>query len=187
LLNHLDFALCHQDYLEAMPNASFSTRTPFFRLIHRDQLIPLTSLSPGFHVAEVSVDTQADLVSQLIGQCYDDVQPSAEIVQSWANHPVYAPDLWIWVVDQKMGAPVGLGIAEYDPTIREGSLEWIQVLPAYRGKGLGQALVVDLLTRLHQRAEFVTVSGRVRNRTNSERLYRRCGFRGNDVWWVLRR
>jgi hypothetical protein len=36
-----------------------------------------------------------------------------------------------------------------------------------------------------EKADFVTVSGRVDNRTNPERLYRRCGFEGNDVWCVL--
>ena len=186
-LNRLKFALLHQDYLQAVPDEGLTTRTPFFRLIHRDQAVPPAGLPPGFHVADVSVDTEAHHVSELIEKCYDELQPSVETVQSWANHPVFDPDLWIWVVDQKMDAPVGLGIAEFDSTICEGSLEWIQVLPAYRGKGLGKAVVVELLTRLYERAAFVTVSGRVGNRTNPDRLYRRCGFHGNDVWWVLKR
>jgi GNAT superfamily N-acetyltransferase len=186
-LNRLDLALIHLDYLQAIPDGSLMARTSFFRLIHRDQAVPPAGLPPGFHVADVSVDREAHPVSELIEKCYDDLQLGVEIVQSWANHPVFAPDLWIWVVDQEMDAPVGLGIAEYDPTIREGSLEWIQVLPAYRGKGLGKAIVLELLVRLYERAAFVTVSGRVDSLTSPERLYRRCGFHGNDVWWVLRR
>ncbi|MFA5524645.1 MAG: hypothetical protein WDA24_09850 [Tissierellales bacterium] len=36
-------------------------------------------------------------------------------------------------------------------------------------------------------AEFTTVSGEVDNDTNPERLYRSCGFYGDDVWWLLRK
>jgi len=35
-------------------------------------------------------------------------------------------------------------------------------------------------------AKFATVSGQCENLTNPEALYRRCGFKGNDVWHILR-
>ena len=47
--------------------------------------------------------------------------------------------------------------------IGEGSLEWIQVLPEYRGQGLGTKLVLELLCRLKDKAAFVTVCGEVDN------------------------
>ncbi|MCJ7659302.1 MAG: GNAT family N-acetyltransferase [Anaerolineales bacterium] len=62
-----------------------------------------------------------------------------------------------------------------------------QVLPTHRGRGLATALVLELLTRVQKRSAFTTVSGSVNNDTSPERLYRRCGFTGEDVWWVLRR
>lgn len=62
-----------------------------------------------------------------------------------------------------------------------------QVLPTHRGRGLATALVLELLTRVQKRSAFTTVSGRVNNDTSPEQLYRRCGFTGEDVWWVLRR
>lgn len=34
-------------------------------------------------------------------------------------------------------------------------------------------------------ADFATVSGKVNNITNPERVYRKCGFEGNDIWHVL--
>lgn len=111
---------------------------------------------------------------------------SAESVVNWANHPVFDRDSWIWVIDEKRGVPVGLGIAEVDTTIPEASLERIQVLPEYRGKGLGKAIVLELLGRLQDRVEFTTVSGEVANDIKPEELYRRCGFEGDDVWWLLR-
>jgi hypothetical protein len=36
-------------------------------------------------------------------------------------------------------------------------------------------------------ARLITVSGEVDNPTAPERLYRRCGFSGSDIWWAMRR
>jgi ribosomal protein S18 acetylase RimI-like enzyme len=78
-----------------------------------------------------------------------------------------------------------LGIADFDAEIKEGSLEWIQVLPSKRGLGLGKMLVNELLQRLKSKADFVTVSGRVDNPANPQALYRKCGFTGDDIWYVV--
>jgi len=78
-----------------------------------------------------------------------------------------------------------LGIAEWDQNVSKVSLEWIQVHPAYRGKGLGKAVVAELLRRASTIAAFTTVSGRIEDGHWAESLYRRCGFSGSDVWWLL--
>ena len=43
--------------------------------------------------------------------------------------------------DDKLKENVALGIAELDQEVREGMLEWIQVLPSYRRRGLGCGIV----------------------------------------------
>ena len=68
---------------------------------------------------------------------------------------------------------------------KELILEWIQVLPRYRGKKIGQLTVTELLFRMIDVADFATVSGKVDNMTNPEALYRKCGFAGDDVWHIL--
>lgn len=186
-ISRLNFALIHQDYLGAIPIERFATRTPYFRIIHRNRAVPAMELPSGFRIINVNVDTEADAVAELIGQCYSNLHLCVESVRSWANHPVFDQDSWIWVIDEKKGIPVGLGIAEVDPTIPEASLEYIQVLPEYRGKGFGKCIVLELLTRFHSHVAFTTASGKVESRTNPEGLYRRCGFRGDDVWWLLKR
>lgn len=98
---------------------------------------------------------------------------------------VYDENLWIIVYEKVTHKPVACGIAELDKEIREGMLEWIQVLPAYRGKKIGQLLVNELLTRLQGKADFVTISGKVDNVTKPEILYRKCGFTGDDIWHIL--
>jgi len=60
--------------------------------------------------------------------------------------------------------PIALGIAECD-----------------------EDLVNFLLLILKEKSKFVTVSGKIDNKTNPQRMYRKCGFQGNDIWHILRR
>ena len=184
-LDNLKFALVHQDFLSAFPAENFDIQRPYFRLIHKKRQMREVKLPQGFHIGNVDTKNESDLVAEVIKKCYENINVNPEIVKSWTKHPVFDPNLWIWVIDDEKGTPAGLGIAEFDPTIREGSLEWIQVLPEYRGKGIGKSIVLELLRRLQGRAAFTTVSGEVNNKTKPEILYRRCGFQGDDVWWLL--
>ncbi len=187
-LRRLKFALMHQDFATAIPNRYFPIREAYFRLMVTDTTIPPTRprLPSGFRFANVNPETETALVSDLINQCYTDIHLTPETVRDWTHHPVFDPRLWIWVVDEKSDTPVGLGIAELDTRVPEGSLEWIQVLPTYQRRGLGQAIVQALRHRLHGHVVFTTVAGRIDNRTNPEALYRRCGFQGDDIWWILK-
>jgi GNAT superfamily N-acetyltransferase len=182
-LERLNFALVHQHYLDHLAVERFHNQRAYFRLSFRGLALP-ARLPEGFHFITVQLEEAAQ-AAEVIGQCYEDIQPSVDSVRAWALHPVYDPRLWVWVWDEAKDTPASLGIAELDRSIGEGSLEWIQVLPEYRGFGLGQAIVLELLRRMEGKASFVTVSGEVDNRTQPERLYRRCGFTGKDIWWLL--
>lgn len=183
----LDLALVHQDFLDLAATAHFTSRTPYFRLLHTGPARARPPLPPPFALVQVDAGREADDVARLIGECHGDPHFPTEWVKEWTQQAVFDPTLWVWAVDTQQDKPVGLGIAELDRTVGEGSLEWMQVLPAYRRQGLGQALVLELLSRLAGHAAFVTVGGQVENPTRPEALYRRCGFRGQDVWWALRR
>jgi len=181
----LDFAIIHQDFLHAIPIQSFTMRKAYFRLIHKTGRVTKIQPPNGFGIVNVDGEREAKVVANLIKKCYDNLQPSEESVKSWMRHPVFDSNLWIWMIDENKGIPVGLGIAEIDSTVSEGSLEWIQVLPAYRGRGIGKSIVLELLSRLQSRVRFTTVAGEV-NLANPETLYRICGFQGGDIWWLLR-
>jgi GNAT superfamily N-acetyltransferase len=187
LLRDADLALLHADYLNPSLRSEFTSGEGYFRLIHRDAPVPVMPLPEGFVLAEVALPSEAAVAADLIGRCYTDLKPSANTVESWMDHPTFSPDLWIWIVEAATGAPAALGIAELDTRIGEGALEWIQVLPGFRGCGLGAVLVCELLRRCAGRTAFVTVSGQIDNDSRPEALYRRCGFQGKDRWWVLRR
>jgi GNAT superfamily N-acetyltransferase len=186
-IHSIEFALLHRDFETALTPEDFARRHLSFRLVHKMESVPVPALPAGFSFATANPVSEKQTISDLIGACYESIHPSPETVQGWTRHPVFAADLWVWIMDEARHTPAALGIAEFDSTIAEGSLEWIQVLPAYRGQGLGKQLVYVLLNRLEGRAKFTTVAGRVDNATRPEMLYRRCGFEGEDNWWILRR
>ena len=39
--------------------------------------------------------------------------------------------------------------------------------------------------RLKKKADFVTVSGKINNKSNPENLYLKCGFENKTIWHVL--
>lgn len=186
-VEHASFAILHEDYYASINQDSFKTIVPYFRLVHSCEIKNEYVLGDQYSIVAVDTKTELEKVSNLIGKCYKDIHPSADAVRKWTETDVFDESLWIWIVHHETQTPVALGIADLDKSVTEGSLEWIQVLPGYQGKGLGKALVLELLNRMHGKVEFVTVSGEVNNQTNPERLYKSCGFTGNDVWWLLRK
>ena len=183
-IEHVPFALVHEQCLPLFDVRDFSLRQAYFRLKHSGK--PQPDCPEGFVFK--TVDPQVDLpaVVSLIRSCYRNINVDQEIVTQWLRHPVYDPELWVWICDQAQNKPVGLGIAELDQQVPEASLEWVQVLPSYHKRGLGTAIVSELLARVDGKAAFTTVSGEVNNRSKPEQLYRKCGFTGDDVWWLLR-
>ena len=59
-------------------------------------------------------------------------------------------------------------------------------MPEYRGKGIGSMLVSHLLSISPKGAKFATVSGDIDSMSSPEKLYRKCGFTGTDVWHIIK-
>jgi ribosomal protein S18 acetylase RimI-like enzyme len=165
---------------------SDNTDEPYFRILHDFKNIPEKPSSPNYKIRQVDFQTELPLVKNIINASYEDIQVSEEYITEMLELPVFYPEGWIIIEEKETSIPVGLGIADLDTEIKEGMLEWIQVNPGYRGNGIGKTLVIELLNRLKKHADFATVSGQVENETNPKRLYRSCGFTGNDVWHILR-
>ena len=156
---------------------------PYFCLYHDLQWLHTTVFPNGFQRCDAAPAKYA----AHINQCYLGTVMRASEIEAYFQHRVYDPELWIAVQDRKSGEIAATGIAELDTQVGEGILEWIQVSPAYRGLGLGTYVVTELLQRIAAKAKFATVSGKVNNPSKPENLYRRCGFKGNDVWHILRK
>ena len=159
------------------------TDEKFFRLYHSLKDIPEVAMDDF----EIATATRRDIktIVQIINDSYTDISVNPELIKSYTQTPVYNENLWIMVKEKATGNFVGCGLADYDTEVKELILEWIQVLPEYRGKKIGQLIVTELLFRMKDVADFATVSGKVDNETNPEALYRKCGFEGNDVWHIL--
>ena len=154
--------------------------TPYFKLSHELKHLEKPVLHEGYSLASKDIESFAIHISS----CYDGSISVAEL-REYTHHPVYDPNLWLAIIDSSTKEIVATGIAELDAEIGEGVLEWIQVSPDYRGRGLGRFLVQELLWRMKGSASFVTVSGMVENITNPLGLYLGCGFGQKVIWHVL--
>lgn len=154
----------------------------YFRLIHYLDNIQNSSLN-GFSVKTAEIE-DISLIVEIINKSYSDLSVSCEQILSYTRTEAYDKDLWILIYENQSNTFVGCGMADFDNEAKEGILEWIQVLPEYRGKGIGKLIVNELLRRM-TKADFATVSGKVNNLTNPEKLYRSCGFVGNNIWHIL--
>ena len=157
----------------------------YFRLYH--SLEEIRSIVLEDIVIVTAKREDIPLIVDVINQSYTDLSVTNEQLISYTQTEVYHSELWIMAVNKDDSSVVGCGIAEIDRELHEGVLEWIQVVPVYRGKKIGQLIVSELLKRMTSIAEFATVSGKVNNHTSPEILYRKCGFVGNDVWHILTR
>ena len=155
---------------------------PYFRLCHDLKKI---KQMPTKEAEIISGKSSVDEFVQLINASYSDLSVTTAQMESYQQTPVYCPDLWILLKEKKTGAILAGGIADYDKEAGELILEWIQVLPHHRGRGYGQLVVNCLLSKMQSAAKFATVSGKMNSPSNPERLYRRCGFTGDDVWHIL--
>ena len=163
-------------------NGQFNDYQRFFRVKHSLQNLSMTD----FDYDTISIEFQAKQLSEMINSSYvhEGIVVSEEDILKWRNHDTFREDLCIYI-NGKDGRMVASGIAEYDTICREGFIEWIQVLPEYRKKGLGKKIVTVLLRRFKEiGAEFVTVSGNLDNSSAPLELYRNCGFTGNDIWYI---
>ena len=182
----VSLALVHGHYATEAVLGRFTRHAAYFRLSRELGSLPLSGPPDGYGFVPVVPKDDAEAIAELIGHCYETLHPSAGDVRSWGQHATYRSNLWVGMMNLASGELAGLGIAELDDRACEGALEWIQVLPEHRGRGLGRAVVFELLRRMVGAVDLVTVSGVAGGPDSPEEFYRRCGFTGDDVWWVLR-
>lgn len=159
------------------------TDEPYFRLYHN-----LKNVSDEMPNNVEFVHGAYDMINEfvaLINNSYTDIGVSKGQLEGLRKTPVYCKDLWVLLREKSTGEIIGGGIGDFDSKVGETILEWIQVLPKYRKRGYGQIIVNRMLATMQRVAQFATVSGKVNNPSCPEKLYRKCGFCGNDIWHIL--
>lgn len=156
---------------------------PYFKLVHQLEKIPEVILPEEYKLTAAS----AEELANHINACYAEEGITLNELASYKKRGVYDEELWIAVRERETDRIVASGIGEFDSQIGEGILDWIQVSPEYRHKGLGRVIVSEMVSRLSTKADFVTVSGRVNNPGNPFELYQSCGFVHPVIWHVITR
>lgn len=156
----------------------------FFRLKHNLKNIPLYNV-PEIELSNINFNNIDELVNMINSSyTHSQIRVTADDIKNWINSKVYCSDLWIGAFeDEKL---IGSIICEFDSEVSEGVIEWLQVLPEYRNRGIAAALCSKALMKMSKFADFATVSGECDNITNPEKVYRKCGFEGDDVWNILK-
>lgn len=161
------------------------TDSRYFRLKHDLKDIAKCNIS-GYSFNTIPPDSFGELADMInASYTHSQISVSEDDVRSWTAGKTYRPELWIGAYYG--GRLIGSIISEYDSEAGEGIIEWLQVLPEYKGRGIASALICRSLEIMSGFAEFATVSGECDNVTDPEKAYRRCGFYGSDVWHILTR
>lgn len=161
----------------------------FFRLSHNLIRIPAFDKDAGFHASGIKFELipsdKTDELTDMINHSYthSEIRVSADYIKSLTKTYVYCPELWIAAMLD--GTLIGSILCDFDTEACEGTIEWLQVLPEYRKRGIAAALICKALRTMSGFASFATVSGECDNITNPEKIYRKCGFAGNDIWHIL--
>lgn len=155
---------------------------PYFKMIHHLEKIDQPHMPDEYEL----IAAEPSEIAAHIRECYREETVTDEELLTYTQRSVYDKDLWIAIREKQTGKIIASGIGEFDETIGEGILEWIQVSPKYRRKGLGKVIVCELLKRLSEKAGFVTVSGRMNNPDDPFSLYKACGFEDPVIWHIVR-
>lgn len=157
--------------------------TPYFKLIHDLKNVRQPAPPAGYTLTGIRPE---ELASH-IRKCYQAEYVTDAEMEAYTRREVYDKDLWITLRESATGEIAASGLGELDTRIGEGTLDWIQISPDFRRKGLGKFVVCELIQRLSKKASFVTVSGRMDNPGNPFGLYLSCGFTNPVIWHIVRK
>ncbi len=139
--------------------------------------------NPAYEVCgfDFAREQEYEDLARLIRETESRMSLPAAAVRSWRDGPAFDPALWLWVRERATGIPVAVGVANYYAPVRETDLDWIYVLPAHQGRGVGRMLIAELIARSRERSDTIRVSGQ------ADGFYMKCGFRPASRWLIVRR
>ena len=92
----------------------------------------------------------------------------------------YTEELCVAVHSRETGECRGVGAGHFDPVLREAWIVSLSMAEGCAGGAAERLLISELLRRMAPMARFATVC--VGFGSGRERLLRKCGFTGGDIW-----
>jgi GNAT superfamily N-acetyltransferase len=101
-------------------------------------------------------------------------------IKKWTTIPSFDPSLWFFIRDTTNQKLISIGISTFHKEVKETDLDWIFVLPAYQGKGVGRFLIDEIIRRSAYRSSVIRVGG-------VDEFYKKCGFFEKECWgWAIK-
>ena len=105
-LGQFNMILVHQSQFNDNIKEQFPNKKSYFKLLHNNKDIIDINIPENYYIREVDINTEIQMVSDLICNCYDDIKPNVDEVLKWTKHPVFHNNLWIWIIEKKIEKPV---------------------------------------------------------------------------------
>lgn len=148
--------------------------TVYTKLILRSKSVEEPIYPDGFKLV---TPTKEQLTAH-ISQCFPDGE-TPDSIDLWR----YMEYFMVALVDTSTGRIVASAAADVDFGVKEGSIDWVEVSPRYRRKGLGTYLVTELIYRFRRFSDFISVSTK---EPAALELFKKCGFGEECAWHILK-
>ncbi len=143
------------------------------------QIIRNVSLPDTSYAIESWRDDLLDTWVELRNAIFDGEQKADFFLENFRNRHDFDPDGWKFLrhADKYIGITGAMICRNEDMSLRGGIIEWVGVLPEYRGKKLGKALMHEALNHFvtHDISPVVLVTQPFRKPAVA--LYEQLGFR----------
>lgn len=121
---------------------------------------------------EAHFQCAADIIN---GDTYHGFHPVR--IKKWTTFSAFDPTLWFFIQEIESQKLISIGISTFHKEVKETDLDWIYVLPAYQGKGVGRFLIDEIIRRSVCRSNIIRVGG-------VDAFYKKCGFYEKERWGI---
>ncbi len=158
----------------------------YFRALYCGPAPVAPVLPPDLEIVSCESDADLENAAALMNAAYPSLPrlASVEGLRQMTRAAYYYPEGWFFLRDRRSGRDIGLAVNGYCRDVGEGFVEWVQVLPAFRQRGLGVLLVQESVHRLRA-SRCITVAGSLDAPFAVGDLYEKCGFAQTRQWTIL--
>lgn len=159
----------------------------YYRSCFRDPRPPEVNLPRDFSFVSLDPERDAGRVTDIIHRAYPSLRRlvTAEQLQAMAKLAFYQPEHWFFLRHDGSGETVGVALGGFCSEMEEGFIDWVEVVPRFRGRGLGRCLILESIRHLCGSSRFITWTGSLDAPFVVGDLYKHCGFTRTRQWTVL--